>query len=60
MEPESGRLLVQSLNMMELSSLLAGSGLLPRRTGGSLNKAQLVALVQDALKQGAAAEVSPL
>ena len=43
--------------MMELSTLLAGSGLLPRKSGGSLNKAQLVALLQDALQQDQGTEV---
>ena len=43
--------------MMELSTLLAGSGLLPRKSGGSMNKAQLVALLQSALKQDSSAEV---
>ena len=52
-----GRSNVQSLNMMELSTLLAGSGLLPRKSGGSLNKAQLVALLQDALQQDQGTEV---
>ena len=50
-------LLVQGLNMMELSTLLAGSGLLPRKSGGSMNKAQLVASLQAALKQNSSPQV---
>ena len=45
------RHLLQSLNMMELSSLLAGAGLLPKRSGGSMNKSQLVRMLQQALGQ---------
>ena len=39
----------QALTVMELSSLLAGAKLLPKRGSGSLTKASLVALMQDAL-----------
>ena len=44
--------------MMELSSLLAGAGLLPKRTGGSMNKGQLVAALQQALGEDDAQQVS--
>ena len=44
--------------MMELSSLLAGAGLLHRRMGGSMNKGQLVAALQQGLGEDSAEQVS--
>ncbi len=46
---------MQALTVLELSTLLAGAQLLPKRGSGSLTKAGLVAIMQQAL----AAEAAP-